>query len=82
MLYFLGRDEETIGLVKTKTMWYIMLRALREKVLYTTRHRQSSSITDRIDTTHRRFNEIQGWLQFSDSYLEAWKVRESCYFVM
>lgn len=79
MLYFLDKDEETIGLVKTKTIWYIMLRALREKLIYTTRRRQGWSLQDRIESTHKRFMEIKEWLHFSDNYLNGWKVRNSCF---
>lgn len=76
VLYFLNEDEETIGLVKTKTAWYIMLRALREKAVYafqTSRRRQQLTLEEYITSTHKRFTEIQEWLQFSNSYLEEWK---------
>ncbi|XP_050711471.1 uncharacterized protein LOC126995705 isoform X1 [Eriocheir sinensis] len=73
VLYFLDKDEETIGLVKIKTMWYIMLRALREKLIYTTRRRQGWTVEDRIESAHKRFKEIQEWLLFSDNYLDGWK---------
>ncbi|CAL4066533.1 unnamed protein product, partial [Meganyctiphanes norvegica] len=29
VLYYVMSDESTIGIVKTKTLWYIILRALR-----------------------------------------------------
>jgi hypothetical protein len=32
VLYFVANDGETIGLVKTKTVWYVVARALREKM--------------------------------------------------
>ena len=32
VLYFMDRDNNTVGLLKKKTTWYIMLRAIREKV--------------------------------------------------
>ena len=32
VLYFVAEDGETIGLVKTKTVWYTVARAIREKM--------------------------------------------------
>ena len=32
VLYFMDKDNNTVGLLKKKTTWYIMLRAIREKV--------------------------------------------------
>ena len=32
VLYFVAEDGETIGLVKTKTVWYVVARAIREKM--------------------------------------------------
>ena len=32
VLYFMDSDHNTVGLLKKKTTWYIMLRAIREKV--------------------------------------------------
>ncbi|KAK8407039.1 hypothetical protein O3P69_007530 [Scylla paramamosain] len=76
VLYFLSEDEETIGLVKAKTVWYIMLRALREKVVYsfhTSRRRQQQNIDECISSCHKRFDEIQNWLLFSSTFLKKWK---------
>ncbi|MPC20175.1 hypothetical protein E2C01_013107 [Portunus trituberculatus] len=76
VLYFLTEDEETIGLVKAKTVWYIMLRALREKVVYgfrASRRRQQQNINECITSCHKRFYEIQEWLLFSNSFLDKWK---------
>jgi len=32
VVYFLDKDDNVIGLLKKKSAWYIILRALREKV--------------------------------------------------
>ena len=32
VLYFMDSDNNTVGLLKKKTTWYIILRAIREKV--------------------------------------------------
>ncbi|KAG0712982.1 hypothetical protein GWK47_017247 [Chionoecetes opilio] len=76
VLYFLDESEKTIGLVKTKTVWYIMLRALREKVAYAfhkSRQQQQHNAEKCISGAHRRFEEINKWLLFSESCLEEWK---------
>lgn len=79
VLYFLNKNEETIGLVKAKTTWYIMMRALREKAVYcfiTAKKKSNWSLQDYVNSTHKRFGQIQEWLKFSDSYLQSWKVRD------
>lgn len=76
--YLLNEQKNTIGLIKVKTAWYTILRALREKAVYcftTARKRPDWSLHDRIMSTHKRFREIQFWLKFSDNYLRQWKVR-------
>ena len=32
VLYFMDTEGSTVGLLKKKTTWYIILRAIREKV--------------------------------------------------
>ncbi|XP_071537269.1 uncharacterized protein [Panulirus ornatus] len=76
VMYFLNKKEETIGLVKTKTTWYIMMRALREKTVYCfipAKKRSNWDLQDCIKMIYRRFGHIQEWLKFSDSYLLSWK---------
>ena len=80
VLYFLNTNEETIGMVKIKTRWYIILRALREKAVYcfTSRKKKRDwSLEDNINSTYIRLIEIQNWLKFSDGYLQKWKVRKA-----
>ena len=77
VLYFLDEEENTIGLVKIKTTWYIVLRALREKAAstFTTTMKKNGSywsLETWINATHRRLFEIQEWLKFPDSYLGKW----------
>jgi len=70
-----GGFENTIGMVKTKTIWYVIMRALREKAVYTftaAKKRHGWSLEDRISSTHKRFNEIQTWMKFSNEYLNEW----------
>ncbi|XP_045128705.1 uncharacterized protein LOC123514706 [Portunus trituberculatus] len=76
VFYYLDKNDDTIGLVKVKTVWYVILRALREKAVYsfTTGKKKSHwDISDCVRSTHKRFTEIQKWLKFSDEYLHSWQ---------
>nr|XP_045625849.1 uncharacterized protein LOC123775069 isoform X2 [Procambarus clarkii] len=76
VLYFLNKNEETIGMAKSKTFWYIIIRALREKAVYcftSNKKPQNWCLEDGICSTCTRLEEIQNWLKFSDSYLQRWK---------
>ena len=43
VLYFMDRGNHTVGLVKKKTSWYVLCRAIREKVNHaTTEYRKES----------------------------------------
>ena len=86
VLYFATEDDVVIGLLKKKTMWYIILRALREKYkLYQSfLHRKNTGKDTRFKSLEeqkndlerlikRRLAEIQKWLAFSDEYLQQWE---------
>ncbi|CAL4116103.1 unnamed protein product [Meganyctiphanes norvegica] len=78
VLYYLKSTngyENTIGMAKTKTFWYVMLRALREKSVFAfnaAKKRNGWSLEDRINSTHKRFKEIQIWLRFNNEHLTEW----------
>lgn len=75
--YLLNNQNNTIGLIKVKTSWYTVLRALREKAVYcftSAKKKSDWSLQDRIKSTHKRFREIQSWLKFSNNYLHQWQV--------
>ena len=80
VLYYLKNSngyENTIGMAKTKTVWYVLSRALREKAVFAftgAKKRTGWSIEDRIVSTHKRLNEIQCWLKFSNEQLTEWSV--------
>lgn len=84
VLYF-AAEEEVIGLLKKKTVWYILLRALREKFkLYAeflnrkatgkpTRNQTLKQEKEHVDKLiQKRMGEIQKWLAFSDETKMAW----------
>ncbi|KAK7074399.1 hypothetical protein SK128_008883 [Halocaridina rubra] len=76
VFYYLNNSGETIGIAKAKTVWYILLRALREKVVYSftvAKKNGKFDLTTRTNAIFKRFNEIRNWLHFSDSCLQQWK---------
>ncbi|XP_042215304.1 uncharacterized protein LOC121861526 isoform X2 [Homarus americanus] len=78
VLYFLNKNEDTIGMVKFKTLWYIMMRALREKAVYffvSSKKQQDFNLQNCVEATHRRMDDIQKWLKFpnTSNYLQNWK---------
>jgi len=77
VLFFLGDDRRTIGMLKKKSVWYIIVRAIRQKV-----HAACMSYSKNSETfvhgTHaqkieQRLKEIQQWLQLDDKSVLAWK---------
>lgn len=78
VFYFLNENEETIGMIKVKTRWYVILRALREKAVYCflskKKNKQNWSLENNIHLTQLRLNEIQKWLKFSIYILQRCKV--------
>lgn len=79
VLYYILKTngyENTIGMAKVKTIWYVMLRALREKVVsyYSPGQKpKGRTLDDMIFATHQRFTSIQDWLKFNDEYLREWR---------
>ena len=77
VFYYLNRRNETIGMTKIKTNWYICLRALREKAKYylnmkKKKKEQSPEITV-INSINKRYNEIQTWQTLTDNVINYWK---------
>nr|XP_027235023.1 uncharacterized protein LOC113826353 [Penaeus vannamei] len=76
VLYYINDEGETIGMAKVKSMWYVMMRALREKAIFCflgAKRRQNWSLESMIRLMKKRFDEIQEWLNISDEYLNKWK---------
>jgi hypothetical protein len=79
VLYFMNDKHQVIGLLKKKTIWYVILRAIREKArhMLTNWEKQKAQPTDLAETIARtvsRLNAIQRWLQFADVILDRWKI--------
>ena len=76
VLYYLNEKNETIGLVKLKTIWYICLRALREKMVwYLSEMKKPNKKNDEdfLKSINKRYDEIQKWLTLKIHEIEAWK---------
>ncbi len=72
VMYFMDEKMNIIGILKKKTVWYIILRAIREK--FRSYLSPKSNITEKelekkITT---RLKEIQNWIGFDDDYLKEW----------
>ncbi|XP_018014202.1 uncharacterized protein LOC108671217 [Hyalella azteca] len=67
----------TIGLCKIKTVWYIIIRAIREKACFwlfkLVREPDQCSQEDMLRSTHKRINQIKDWLQLSQACVNQWK---------
>ena len=81
VLYFLDQHSNTIGLLKKKTSWYVVLRAIREKVshVHSTYKRNpggwNSETNNRfLAKMNKRLDEIQSWLSLTDFQLQTWKM--------
>lgn len=74
VLYFLDARGNVFGVIKKKTAWYIILRALREKACCFSAPKSSQPLSDITKKVTKRIAEIQVWLGFSDEYRKKWTV--------
>jgi len=80
VLYFLDKEDRTVGLVKKKTAWYVLCRAIREKVnTAKSQYKKEGSMSKQKENLHiekleRRVNEIQTWLDLSDAMIKHWRL--------
>jgi len=75
VMYFINEKGNVIGLLKKKTAWYVLARAIREKARNAVRgfvKTPSESVSGSIKKTESRLRQIQTWIGFSDTYLKAW----------
>ncbi|KAL5022605.1 hypothetical protein ScPMuIL_001760 [Solemya velum] len=77
VLYFLDETNTVIGLLKKKTVWYIICRAIREKLRTASfRFKKNPgrfSISELLNRIEGRIDEIQVWLGFNMEVVLAWK---------
>ena len=75
VLYYLDSKGQVIGLLKRKTAWYVILRAIREKAssaLAAFKKDPSMPASTQAQKVEKRLREIKEWLGFSEEYLEQW----------
>jgi len=78
--YFLDDHNNTIGLLKKKTIWYVLLRAIREKISYAVveykknpaAYKESARLKNK-QKIEKRLDEIQKWLNLTDQQTKHWK---------
>jgi hypothetical protein len=76
VLYFVDAKDNVIGLLKKKTAWYVLSRAIREKASsamaeFKKNPGDYNGPSRQKKLTHR-LGEIQTWLGFPDEFLHAW----------
>ncbi|OWA50535.1 hypothetical protein BV898_15048 [Hypsibius exemplaris] len=83
VLYFVDKNGDVIGLLKKKTIWYIIIRALREKAknaaseFKVTKKSPSGQgkfeLTKAVTSMKKRLLEIQQWMGMDDEAKDAWE---------
>ena len=66
-------DLNIIGMLKKKTTWYIILRALREKIRVFLSPKSNWKVTDLKDKISDRLDDIRNWIGFNSKDLDKWK---------
>lgn len=69
VLYFID-GKSTIGLNKIKSIWYIILRSIREKLRTALKRKWNVDKFER--EMKRRIHELQDWLEFEDETKTNW----------
>lgn len=73
VLYFLDSKSRVIGLVKKKTAWYVLARAVREKASAAISElKKSPSASFSPKKWEGRITQIQKWIGFSDPFMKEW----------
>ncbi|XP_033754337.1 uncharacterized protein LOC117337457 [Pecten maximus] len=76
VLYFIDSQGVVMGLLKKKTVWYIMCRAVREKLraacISQSKYREQFTINRVLKKVEKRMREIQKWLALDDEVIDFW----------
>jgi hypothetical protein len=80
VMYFLDADDTTVGLLKKKTTWYVLCRAIREKVsnAFSAFKKNPGGWTKQLSNSHllridNRVDQIRKWLELSELEATKWK---------
>lgn len=78
VLYFLDSQGVVMGLLKKKTVWYIMCRAIREKLraacVSLSKYKEKFTVNKVLKKVERRMREIQKWLTLDDEIVDFWNI--------
>jgi hypothetical protein len=76
VMYFVDKDDVVIGLLKKKTVWYVIIRAIREKLRHALKHTLN---VDKLNKTfHKKLVDTEDWLKFDD--FDNWYTIASSFF--
>jgi hypothetical protein len=70
VLYYIDSNGNTIGMLKKKTVWYIVVRAIREKTRNIIKYNTTRESFE--NKTSHRLREIQKWLDLSEESTNRW----------
>ena len=71
--YFIDKYDNTIGLLKVKTEWYLLCRAIRQKTFWNMYGRHECHDPDKIKASiEKRIKEFLDWLPIKEDDLENW----------
>jgi len=77
VLFFLDANWRTVGMLKKKSVWYIIVRAIRQKVhaacVSYSKNSEAFVQSTHVHKIEHRLKEIQQWLHLDDKTLLAWK---------
>ena len=81
VFYTLNQNHQTIGMTKMKTIWYIFLRAMREKISWFLSQKNKSFNLEELEMEiFKRYKEIEEWLKLTERDTEVWR-RTAKFFV-
>ena len=69
VIYFVEDSGNVVGLLKKKTAWYVLLRALRDLLSSGLRKLNFEDLKANIE---RKYRAIQTWHGFGDQFLNSW----------
>ncbi|KAK3803311.1 hypothetical protein RRG08_021509 [Elysia crispata] len=74
VLYFLDRSNNVMGLLKKKTIWYIICRAIREKArnAAVAKIKGSFTLSKTEHQIEKRLRDIQSWLGLNEEATSQW----------
>jgi len=72
VFYYLDNERSVIGLLKKKTTWYIICRAIREKVRNALSSKTEFDPGETRTRIKKRIKQIQQWLNLCEESTQKW----------